>query len=67
MGTLAPDSSKQNFFNVSFTFSDSPCTFPNQTATGVGVEYLLSDGKTNRLLVALTAGTSIGTVFAEER
>jgi len=66
-GTVMPDSSKENFFDVSLTFGGSPCAFPNQTANGIGVEYLLSDGVTNQLLVAGTVGNSAGTVFAAER
>jgi hypothetical protein len=66
-GAVAPDSSKLNFFNVSLTFGGSPCAFPNQTATGVGVEYLLSDGITHQLLAAVTVGTSAGTVFVAAR
>jgi hypothetical protein len=66
-GTAAPDSSKTNFFDVSLTFGGSPCAFPNQTATGIGVDYLLSDNVTNQFLVAVTVGNSAGTVFAAER
>ena len=62
-----PDASKKNFYDVSLTFGGSPCAFPNQTANGVGVEYLLSDGVTNQLLVAVAVGNSSGTVFAAER
>lgn len=66
-GTAVPDSSKTNFFDVSLTFGSSPCAFPNQTASGIGVEYLLSDGVTSQFLVAVTVGNSAGTVFAAER
>jgi hypothetical protein len=66
-GTVAADISNKNFFDVSLTFAGSPCAFPNQTATGIGVEYLLSDGITHQLLAGVTAGTSLGTVFAAER
>jgi hypothetical protein len=66
-GTVVPDSSQKNFYDVSLTFGDSPCAFPNQTANGIGVEYLLSDGVTNQLLVPVTVGNSAGTVFAAER
>jgi hypothetical protein len=66
-GTVVPDSSRTNFYDVSLTFGGSPCAFPNQTANGIGVEYLLSDGVTNQLLVAVTVGNSAGTVFAAER
>ena len=66
-GTVAPDSSNKNFFDVSLTFGPSPCSLPNQTATGIAVEYLLSDGVTHQLLAGVTAGTTFGTVFAAVR
>jgi len=66
-GTVAPDSSNKNFFDVSLTFGGSPCSLPNQTATGIGVDYLLSDGVTHQLLAAVTIGTSAGTVFVAAR
>jgi hypothetical protein len=66
-GTATADSSNKNFFDVSLTFGPSPCANPNQTATGIGVEYLLSDGVTHQLLAAVTVGTSAGTVFAARK
>jgi hypothetical protein len=66
-GTVVPDSSNKNFFDVSLTFGPSPCSLPNQTATGIGVEYLLPDSVTHQLLAAVTTGTSFGTVFAAVR
>ncbi len=66
-GTVAADSSGKNFYDVSITFGASPCAFPNQTATGVGVYYLLSDGVTHQLLAGVTLGTSEGTVFFAQR
>jgi hypothetical protein len=65
-GTAVPDSSQTSFFDVSLTFGGSPCGFPNQTASGIAVEYVLSDGVTNQLLVVVTVGNSAGTVFAAE-
>ena len=66
-GTVAADISGKNFYNVSLTFGASPCLFPNQTATGVGVYYLLSDGATHQLLAGVTYGNSAGTVFFAQR
>jgi len=66
-GTVVADSSNKNFFDVSLTFGGSPCSLPNQTASGIGVDYLLSDGVTHQLLAAVTAGTSAGTVFVAQR
>jgi hypothetical protein len=66
-GTVTPDSSNKNFFDVSLIFGASPCALPNQTASGIGIEYLLSNGTTHQLLAGVTVGTSEGTVFAAER
>jgi hypothetical protein len=66
-GTVVADSSNKNFFDVSLTFGGNPCALPNQTATGIGVEYLLSDGVTHQLLAGVTVGTSAGTVFVASR
>ena len=66
-GTVAADSSNKNFFDVSLTFGGSPCALPNQTVSGVRVEYLLSDGVTHQLLSAGTSGSSAGTVFVATR
>ena len=62
-GTVTPDSSGKNFFKVSLTYGASPCLLPNQTQTGIAVDYLLSDGVTRQLLAGVTSGTSNGTVF----
>jgi len=43
-GTITPDGSNKNFFDVSLTFGGSPCVVPNQKAAGIAVNYLLSDG-----------------------
>jgi len=66
-GTVVADSSNKNFFDVSLTFGGSPCSLPNQTASGIGVDYLLSDGVTHQLLAAVTIGPSAGTVFVAAR
>jgi hypothetical protein len=66
-GTVAADSSNKNFYDVSLTFGASPCLLPNQTATGVGVYYLLSNGTTHQLLAGVTVGSTEGTVFVATR
>jgi len=66
-GMITPDSSNRNFFNLSLRFGGSPCLLPNQTASGVAVDYLLSDGMTRQLLASGAVGTSAGTVFAAQR
>jgi hypothetical protein len=66
-GTVGPDISNKNFFDVSWRFGASPCSLPNLFVTGVAVEYLLSDGVTHQLLAGATAGTFFGTAFAATR
>lgn len=66
-GTITPDSSDKNFFDISFTFGGSPCDLPNQGASGIAVDYLLSDGVTSQLLAAASSGNSFGIVFAAQR
>ncbi len=65
-GTISPDSSGKNFFNVSVTFGGSPCLLPGQTASGIAVESLLSDGVTRQLLFGGTYST-YGTLFIAQR
>jgi hypothetical protein len=65
--TIAPDSSNKNFFDVSLTFGGSPCDLPNQSATGIAVNYLLSDGVTNQFVAAVSSGSAFGIVFAAQR
>ena len=66
-GTVVPDSSGKNFFDVSLKSGASPCAFPNQTATGVGVYYLLPNGVTHQLLAGATLSATVGTVFFAQR
>jgi hypothetical protein len=66
-GSMTPDSSGKNFFDISLTYGASPCLSPNQTQAGIGVDYLLSDGVTHQLLAGIASGTSFGTVFVANR
>jgi hypothetical protein len=66
-GTITPDSSNKNFFDISLTFGGSPCVAPDQKASGIAVNYLLSDGVTNQFLAGVSSESSLGVVFAAER
>lgn len=65
--TMTPDSSGKNFFNVSLSFGGSPCQFANQNATGIAVNYLLSDGVTTQFIAGVTDGSQLGIVFTAQR
>ena len=65
-GTVTPDSSGDNFFDFSITYGASPCLLPNQTQSGIAVDYLLPDGVTRQLLAAVSSA-STGNVFIANR
>lgn len=65
-GNVSPNSSPKNVFDVSLTFGGYPCILQYQTATGIAVDYLLSDGST-RQLVAAVKTSSYGTIFIGNR
>jgi hypothetical protein len=66
-GTLTPDASGKNFFDVSLTLGASPCVPANQTSSGIAVDYLLSDGVTTQFVAGVASGTSYGTLFIANR
>lgn len=65
-GTVNPDASGKNFFDVAVTFGPNYCAAANQTVQGVAVDYLLSNGVTRQLVVAVNSGNN-GTVFMASR
>jgi hypothetical protein len=66
-GAALADSSNHNFFDVTLTFGGAPCALGDQTATGIAVECLLTDGVTHQLVVVVTQGTGAGTTFFAQR
>lgn len=66
-GTITPDASKKNFFDVSLTFGNSPCTLPGQQASGIAISYLLSDGTTRQLMAGVSSGGSFAFLFAAQQ
>jgi len=55
-GTATPRPSGKNVFNVSVTFGAAPCSFPNQSMSGIALTYPLGNG-TNQLIVGLVDST----------
>jgi hypothetical protein len=62
-GTIAADSSGKNFFDVSITLGNSACSAPNQSASGIAVDYFILNGTETQFVMAITEGSSWGTVF----
>lgn len=55
-GTIAPRPSGKNVFNVSLTFGPAPCALPGQSFSGIGVGFILADGR-HELLMSATEPT----------
>ncbi len=65
-GTLTADST-YNFFTMTVTFANSTaCLLPGQTATGIGVTYLVPNSTLRQLLIGGTSGSK-GTLFLANR
>lgn len=60
-GTLSARSSGKNIFNISITFGGSPCALPNQTATGIAINYTLSTGQTQLIAAVTDSAHTVGT------
>lgn len=63
-GTITPRASGKNVFNTSVTFGAAPCVLAGQTATGIGLTYLLAGGATRQFVIAgvdatRTSGTAL--------
>lgn len=65
-GTVTPDSSNKNFFDVSVSTGGSPCSTPNLSASGIAVDYLSSDSVTQELLIGAASGNN-GIIFLASR
>lgn len=67
VGSAAPRVSGKNIFNVNLTFGAAPCLLPNQTATGIALNYTVASGL-KQLIVAVQDSTkAAGTVFIAQR
>ncbi|MDR2451827.1 MAG: hypothetical protein LBE85_08700 [Candidatus Accumulibacter sp.] len=62
-GTFAPRASGKNVFNFSMTFGGSPCIFPNQSATGIAIEYTLVTGMRQLLIAGTNSSQTAGSAF----
>lgn len=66
-GTATPRPSGKNVFNISLTFGASPCVAANQTVSGIGLTYPLTNN-TNQLIVGLVnPSQTLATAFFAQR
>jgi hypothetical protein len=66
-GSLAPRPSGKNVFNLSVSFGASPCILANQSLTGIGLEYLLANGKRQFIAAATSVNGAAGMAFIGQR
>ena len=66
-GTATPRPSGKNVFNVSLTFGNSPCVAANQTVSGIGLTYPLSNGRNQLIFGLISASHSQAIAFGAER
>lgn len=66
-GKFEPRPSKRNIFNVTLNFGDTPCAFPNQTASGIAFTTLRSDGKNELLATGVLASQKAASLFSAAR
>jgi hypothetical protein len=65
-GTISPRAAGKNVFDVSLMFGGSPCLYPNQSASGIAIEYKV--GTARQLVMAgTTTSRSVGTAFIGTR
>ena len=60
-GTLSARNSGKNIFNISIAFGGLPCALPNQTATGIAINYALSTGQTQLIAAVTDSAHTVGT------
>lgn len=61
------DPTDVNVFNVLVTFGGTPCPFPTESATGIGVTRLQDDGKHQLIVAVVNSSKKAGTLFTATR
>jgi hypothetical protein len=62
-GTITPRASGKNVFDISLTFGAAPCLLPNQTATGIAIDYLLANGTRQFIVAGTNTSRTVGSSF----
>ena len=66
-GTVIPRASGKNVFDISVTFETGNCVLSTQTATGIGISYLLSSGKRQIVIGVLDSTKALSALFFAQR
>ena len=59
-GNFTPRPSGANVFNVTLTFGAAPCLLAGQSANGIAVTYLLTNGQTEMVVIGTHSSPDIG-------
>jgi hypothetical protein len=62
-GSIVPRASGKNIYNFSMTFGGAPCVSPGQTATGIALDFLISDGRRQLLIAGADSTRANGIVL----
>ncbi|HJV03072.1 MAG TPA: hypothetical protein VJ752_21225 [Burkholderiaceae bacterium] len=62
-GSFKPRASGKNVFDVSMTFGPAPCILAGQTLAGIGIDFMLNNGKRQLLIAGLDANRSSSAAF----
>lgn len=62
-GSVKPRASGKNVFDVAMTFGPAPCVLAGQTLTGIGIDFMLNNGKRQLLIAGLDATRSSSAAF----
>ena len=62
-GNISPRASGKNVFNVTLTFGSFPCLLPRQSASGIGITYLVTGGRRQLVLAGVDTFRNAGSVF----
>jgi hypothetical protein len=60
-GSIQPRASGKNVFDLALTFGSSPCRLAGQSANGIGLEYLLANGKRQLVIAGADSARANGT------
>lgn len=66
-GHLAPDTSGNNYFNLTVSFGASPCLLPSQTVNGIGITYPTIYGTTQLIAVVANNTNTQNAMFLAQR
>jgi hypothetical protein len=66
-GTMTPRASGKNVFDLALMFGHAPCALPGVPISGIGLEYLLADGRQQFVVAGANPTRTAGIAFLGTR